>query len=175
MLYYLFRFTIIGITNIIDEGIYNFWNENHIYIVLFFIAFTMTIYLLTATFFPIIKINKIGISAYSIFWKRNIKWEEIQSVNLLKMKVRGGSSGPLCASFELTRQPEKKSALSNRGERVATFIIIRKSTKSLKKFLVRYQLLTHSKITKLDEIAFEFEPEAWQIIADNIIKNKGLL
>lgn len=170
MLLFLIQFAIYGIGNIIENGIYHSLRYDYIPIVFFFIFLAINLWILTATFLPIIKINKFGITAYSILWKRSIKWEEIQSVKLLKMSTRGGAIGSAAASFELTKLPEKKSTLSNKGFRVATYILISKSNKSIKSFSKRYQLLTHHKMTNVDEIAFEFDPQSWEIINEKINK-----
>ncbi|WDF45723.1 hypothetical protein PQ459_12540 [Chryseobacterium sp. KACC 21268] len=124
---------------------------------------------MTATLLPIIKIDNDGISAYSIFWKRHIKWEEIKTVKLLKAsnrRVGVSSFSRASVTFEITKKPEtKNNAMTNNGVRVKTFIIISKKNYQIPESLsLGGKLLTHGKLTTKQDIAFEFEVKAWEMI-----------
>ncbi|WP_337085161.1 hypothetical protein [Elizabethkingia anophelis] len=169
MLMFTLQFAVIGIINITQNGIEYYLNENLMGVLFFVMLLIFDVWILTATFLPIIKINAKGVTAYSLFLKRKISRAEIISAKLLMVKTRH-SAGRSSISFEFTQQPETKSAL-NKGERINTFIII--SKKSLKKpnsLSFGWKLLSHSKITTPEAIAFEYEPKAWQIIQENFNK-----
>ena len=166
-----------GIAGITEHGIGYFANGNWIIIPFFFGYLSLDIWILTATFLPIIKISDDGISAYSLFWKRTIKWEEIKSAKLLKTKIRGsrgGSIGSSSNSFEITAIPENMSFFANKGLIVKTFIVISKATYKVPFTLsLGGQLLTHSKITSSKEIAFEHSNESWKIIQKKLNNQLG--
>lgn len=173
MLLFTLQMFIVGILGINEVGFYHFVGSNFIYIIFFFIYLCLDIWILTATFLPIIKIDNDGISAYSIFWKRHIQWEEIKTVKLLKSSNRraGVSSfSKASVTFEITKEPEtKNNAMTNKGVRVKTFIIISKKNYQIPESLsLGGQLLTHGKMTTKQDIAFEFEVKAWEMIQRKI-------
>lgn len=164
---------VVGILGINEVGFYHFVSSNLIYIIFFFIYLILDIWILTATFSPIIKISENGISAYSLFWKRHIKWAEIKTVKLLKASNRraGVSSfSKASVTFEITKEPEtKNNAMTNKGVRVKTFIVISKKNYQIPESLsLGGQLLTHGKMTTKQDIAFEFEVKAWEMIQRKI-------
>lgn len=164
MILFTLQFLAVGIFNIAESGIGFYLYENFIGFIGIVIILILDIWLLTSTFLPVIKINGDGISAYSIFWKRKIIWTEIQSAKLLKVGSRH-SAGRQSISFEFTQEPERKNALTNKGARVNTFIIIsKKGVKKPKSLSLIAQLLNHNKITTNEEIAFEYEQTAWETI-----------
>lgn len=164
------QFLVVGIFNIAENGVGYFLNENFIGIFFIVIISIFDIWLLTSTFLPVIKINDSGIFSYSIFWKRKIIWTEIQSVKLLKVESRH-STGRQSISFEFTQESERKNALTNKGVRVNTFIIIsKKGIKKPKSISLGGQLLNHNKITTIDEIAFEYEQTTWETIKNKLSK-----
>ena len=167
------QFAVIGIINIVKNGVEYYLNENLIGVLFFIILLIFDAWILTATFLPIIKINAEDITAYSIFWKRKIAWTEITSVKLIKAQTRQ-STGLSSITFEFTQQPEtKNNALLNKGVRVNTFTFI--SKKSVKKPIAHsssWKLLSHSKIATPEAIAFEYEPKALQIIQEHLNKQK---
>ena len=173
MLLFTLQMFIVGILGINEVGLYHFLRSNFIYIIFFFIYLCLDIWILTATFLPIIKIDNDGISAYSIFWKRRIQWEEIKTVKLLKASNRraGVSSfSKASVTFEITNEAEtKNNAMTNNGVRVKTFIIISKKNYQIPESLsLGGQLLTQGKMTTKQDIAFEFEGKAWEMIQRKI-------
>jgi len=174
MILFTIQMTAVGVLGIAKHGIGYFSNGNWIVLPLFFIYLLFDIWILTATFLPLIKINEDGIFAYSLFWKRHIKWQEIKAANLLKTNTRGsrgGSVGRSSISFETTPVPENKSFFANKGVIVKTFIVVsKKAFKNPTSLSLGGQLLTHSKIATAEEIAFEYDDTAWQIIQ---IKHKN--
>ena len=107
------------------------------------------------------------------FWKRHIKWAEIKTVKLLKASNRraGVSSfSKASVTFEITKEPEtKNNAMTNKGVRVKTFIVISKKNYQIPESLsLGGQLLTHGKMTTKQDIAFEFEVKAWEMIQRKI-------
>ena len=173
MLLFTLQMLVVGILGIYEVGFYHFVSSNFIYIIFFLIYLMLDIWILTATFLPIIKINENGISAYSLFWKRHIQWAEIKTVKLLKASNRraGVSSfSRASVAFEITKEPEtKNNAMTNKGVRVKTFIIISKKNYQIPESLsLGGQLLTHGKMTPKQDIAFEFEVKAWEMIQRRI-------
>lgn len=173
MLLFTLQMFIVGILGINEVGFHYFVVSNFIYIIFFFIYLCLDIWILTATFLPIIKIDNDGISAYSIFWKRHIQWDEIKTVKLLKSSYRraGVSSfSKASVTFEITKKPEtKNNAMTNNGVRVKTFIIISQKNYQIPDSLsLGGQLLTHGKMTTKQDIAFEFEVKAWEMIQRKI-------
>ncbi|MCZ4244800.1 hypothetical protein [Pedobacter punctiformis] len=169
MMLFTLQFAVIGIISIAENRIKFYLNDNFLGVILFVIILIVDIWILTATFLPIIKINDYGIFAYSIFWKRRILWAEMKSAKLLKTKNRH-STGRASVDFEFTKEPEtKNNALTNNGLRVNTFIIIsKKLIKKPENLSLSIQLLNHKKITTIEEIAFEYEEEAWKIIQNKL-------
>ena len=95
-------------------------------------------------------------------------WTEIQSAKLLKIESRH-STGRQSISFELTKEPEWKNALTNKATRVNKFIFIsKKGIKKPESISLGGQLLNHNKITTIDEIAFEYEQTAWETIKNKL-------
>ena len=169
MMLFTLQMIVVCAVGLTKNGLSQFWSSNDIYIIFFFIYLLLDIWILTATFLPIIKINREGISAYSLFWKRKIKWEQVQNVKLLKASNRrsgGGTLGRASISFEITDEPEtKNNAMMNKGIRVSTFILVSMQKSILPTSLsLGGQLLTHGKIATAEEIAFEYDDTAWQII-----------
>jgi len=164
------QFLVVGILDIEKVGINKFFLDHYSFGVIYFFGLSLaTIWLLTCTFLPVIRINQEGISAYSIFWTRHFKWEEIQSFHLVKLstKASGRSSySRTSVTFEKTSKPETKSiAFLNKGVRVNTFIFISKNKViNPKNISLGVQLTSHRKITLKQELAFEYEKKAWEII-----------
>lgn len=166
---------VIGITQLTEFGLNGFINDHSYGIALFFGFLPINIWILTATFLPIIKINSDGISAYSIFWKRHIKWEEMRYANLMKITTRAGgntSFSSTSVSFESTSEPETKNiAFLNKGCRVNTFIVVSQDQfRNRESLSLAFQLTTHGKLTSKREIAFEYDEKAWHLIQNRINK-----
>ena len=173
MMLFTLQMAIVWILNISTHGFSYFIHRNWMMLIFFILYLLLDIWILTATFLPLIKISNNGISAYSLFWSRTIKWEEIKSANLLKMKTRGsrgGSVGSSSVFFDTTQQPEiKNNALTNKGLRVNTFIIVSKgSYQNPSSLSLGGRLVTHGKMTTKDEIAFMYDKEAWQSIQNRL-------
>lgn len=170
MILFTLQLIVVGILNIATHGFSYFLQDNWIMLIFFVIYLLLDIWILTATFLPVIKINDNGIFAYSIFWKRKILWTEIHSAKLLKVESRH-LTGRQSISFEFTQEPERKNALTNKGARVNTFICVsKKGFKMPKSLSLGGQLLTHNKITTINEIAFEYEQTAWETINNKLSK-----
>jgi hypothetical protein len=163
------QMTIVGIINIVENGTNYYLNDHNFIIVIFFLIYLVfDIWILTSTFLPVIKINANGIFAYSIFWKRKILWTEMKSAKLLKTKNRH-LTGRASIVFEFTEEPEAKNALIDKRLRVNIFIIIsKKIIKKPESFSLSGQLLSHKKMTTIEEITFEYDEEAWKIIQNKV-------
>lgn len=169
MLWMFFSSLVSCFYNIYNYGIQYYRTENILEIPLLLIFLIVSIWLSTASFLPLIKINNNGIVAYSIFWKKRLTWHEIKTVKLLKAHTRAGGQ-QASTYFEFTNKPEKKSVFENKGIRVRTFIIVsNKNIKIPEGLLLSFQLFSHNKITKNSEIAFEFDSKAWQIINQKLV------
>lgn len=168
MLLFTLHMAILGIIEVGKNGFYDFAKGNFIYIIFFFIYLLLDVWILRATFLPVIKISEKGISAYAIVWNRHMSWEEIKTVKLLKASNRrsGGAFGSAWVSFEITDEAETKgNAMTNKGVRVNTFIVVSKvNYKTPPPLSLSGQLLTHEKITTAEEIAFAYESKAWDVI-----------
>lgn len=167
---------VIGVKVLIQVGFIDFINSYTYGIVLFAGFLCVNIWFLTGTFFPIIKINSNGISAYSIFWTRYLGWDEVQSAKLVKMSTRASghaSFSSTSVSLENTLQHETKNiAFLNKGVRVNTFIIISGGKiPNQKVFSLGLQLMNHGKMTTKQEIAFEFDENAWKEIQSKLNSN----
>lgn len=172
MMLFTLQMIVVGLLGIAAQGIRYFSNGNWIILPFFFIYLLLDIWILTATFLPIIKINEDGIAAHSLFWKRKIKWQEIKATNLLKTKTLGSRRGPIgrsSISFETTTVPKNKSFFANKGLIVQTFIVISKTAFiNPPSLALGSQLLTHSKITTTQDIAFQYDQKMWQIIQQKV-------
>ena len=167
------QMTIVGILNIAEYGSRFFTFENVPVLVFYLLYLLFDIWLLTATFLPIIKLNDKGISARSFFWRRHIKWVDIQTTRLLKVSNTRRGAGSLSratVSFEIVQQPEtENNAMTNKGIRVKTFIVVSKGPfKTPDSLSLGGQLLTHRKLTTEQDIAFEYEAKAWKIIREKL-------
>jgi hypothetical protein len=99
-------------------------SEHVVFLLALLWVLSMNIWLLSSSILPIIKINSKGISAYSIFWKRTISWENLRSVKLLKVKNRYARYGTFI-EFEIAQMAEKQRiAVLNNGYAVNTFIVV---------------------------------------------------
>ena len=128
--------------------------------------------------FPVIKISSSGISAYSIFWTRHLKWKDVRTITLVKMSTRGSghsSFSSTSVSFEHTLEPETKNiAFLNKGIRVNTFIVVSTNNFQIPIDLsLGLQLTTHRKITSEREIAFQYEEKAWEMIQKQLKQTKN--
>jgi hypothetical protein len=140
-------------------------SEHVVFLLALLWALSMNIWLLSSSILPIIKINSKGISAYSIFWKRTILWENLRSVKLLKVKNRYARYGTYI-EFENTQSPEKQRiAIHNKGYAVNTFIIVSDKVwhKPQNSFIKR-GLYNHRIIAGQHAIAFEYNRHAWEMI-----------
>jgi len=168
MLLFTLHMAILGIIEVGKNGFYDFAKGNFIYIIFFFIYLLLDVWILRATFLPVIKISEKGISAISLFRNRHMSWDEIKTVKLLKASNRrsGGKLGSAWGSFEITDEAETKgNAMTNKVVRVNTFIVVSKvNYKTPPSLSLSGQLLTHEKITIAEEIAFAYESKAWDII-----------
>jgi hypothetical protein len=148
---------------IVESWNYYFVNGNFIVLFAYLLLLVFDVWILTATLLPIIKIDNSGVCAYSIFWRRFIKWEEIQSVKLLQSGSKS-SRYAMGVSFTIVNAPITKSSFSNKGVRLNTFILVCKSKFKMPEDLSTMGLLTHNKIVDKNAIAFEFSANAWHCI-----------
>ncbi len=159
------QFAIIGINEIFRTGVNDFFDSYFIGVIFYILFLSIYIWLLTSTFLPIIKIDDFQIKAYSVFWTRTIKFDEIQSVKLLKATFywSGRYSG---TSFGLTftKTPEKSSVF---GLRKQTFIVLSKNGIKIPTSKSR-QLFSHQDLVSKDAIGFEYSPEAFAIIQNKL-------
>ncbi|MNK52704.1 hypothetical protein D3C87_716460 [compost metagenome] len=172
MMLFTLQMTVVGLMGLAQHGISYFSNGNWIILPFFFIYLCLDIWILTTTFLPIIKISEEGISAYSLFWKRNMPWYEIRSAYLLRTKTigsRGGTIGRSSVSFEIIPEAEAKNTSTTTGAIVKTFIVVsRNKAINSSALSLGGQLLTHHKLTTAQEIAFEYENVAWQMIQHKV-------
>lgn len=156
---------IIGIVEMFKTGVEQFFYLNHIYIVFYVLYLLIYIWLLTSTFLPIIKIDDVQIKAYSIFWRRTIKWEEIKSVKLIKASfARSDKYSGLSFGLTFTKISEKIHKI---GARTQTFIIVSKKGIKIPTKQSR-QLFSHIDLASKDAIAFEFSDKAISIIQEKL-------
>ena len=141
-------------------------------VIIFIALILLNIWLLTSSVFPIIKIDHYGVKAYSILWQRKLAWEEIKAAGLFlcKSSLKGGRWSSV--SFERTKTPQQISQFKNNGVKVNTFVVVSSQTINPKPNLIlSLRLFSHSQIATQNEIAFEFEPAAWQAIQAKIGKS----
>jgi hypothetical protein len=156
------------VLNLLDGGWnYYFINSNFIVLVAYALLLVFDVWILTASLLPIIKIDEFGIYAYSIFWRRNFKWNEIASFELLKSSS-SSKRHAMSMSWSIVQSPINKGALGNKGVRVNTFILIHKNKFKMPKNLSLMGLLSHNKIVDKEGIAFEFDTKAWGIIQEKL-------
>jgi hypothetical protein len=140
-------------------------SENIVFLLALLWVLPMNIWLLSSSILPIVKINSKGFTAYSIFWKRTIAWDDLRSVKLLKVKNRYARYGTFI-EFEITRSPEKQRiGVRNKGYAVNTFIIVSdKIWHKPQNRLIRRGLYNHLIIAGQHAIAFEYNQHAWEMI-----------
>jgi hypothetical protein len=151
------------------EGGWNYYfsNSNFIVLVAYALLLVFDVWILTASILPVIKIDDFGISAYSIFWRRNFKWNEIASFELLKSSA-SSTRHAMSVSWSIVQSPFNKVALGNKGIRVNTFILIHKHKFKMPKNLSLMGLLSHNKIVDKEGIAFEYSEKAERIILEKL-------
>ena len=169
---------IIGLYQLLQLGLIDFINIHWNGMIIYAGFLLIVIWLLTCTIFPVIKISSSGISAYSIFWTRHLKWKDVRTISLVKMSTRGSghsSFSSTSVSFEHTLEPETKNiAFLNKGIRVNTFIVVSTNNFQIPIDLsLGLQLTTHRKITSEREIAFQYEEKAWEMIQKQLKQTKN--
>jgi len=169
---------IIGLYQLLQLGVIDFINIHWNGMIIYAGFLLIVIWLLTCTIFPVIKISSSGISAYSIFWTRHLKWKDVRIISLVKMSTRGSghsSFSSTSVSFEHTLEPETKNiAFLNKGIRVNTFIVVSTNNFQIPIDLsLGLQLTTHRKITSEREIAFQYEEKAWEMIQKQLKQTKN--
>lgn len=139
--------------------------ENLVFLASLLVVIIMNIWLLSSSILPLVKIDSTGITAYSIFWKRTIVWNELNTVKLVKVKNRYARYETFI-KFEDTKTPEKKRiAALNKGYAVNTFIVVAdRAWRSRQNGLVRRGLYNHGIIAGQHAIAFEYNTQAWELI-----------
>ncbi len=151
---------------------YYFVDGNFIGLIAYFLLLVFDIWILTATILPIIRIDDFGIKAYSIFWTRFLKWEEINSIHLLKASTQS-SRNFMHVSWRKTNIPVRTSTFRNKGVRVNTFVVLFKTKFKMPPDLSIRGLLSHGKIVDNEAIAFEFDIKSWSFIQEKI-NNKSV-
>lgn len=139
--------------------------ENSVYWIALSGSLPLTIWILTSSVLPIIKIDINGISAYSIFWKKTIKWEDLRTAKLVEVKNTAHPNGTT-VKFTDVKEPEKSvTAPFKLGTSVNTFILIsvRNWQKPANTLLMR-GLYTHKTIAGRDAIAFQYDALSWKAI-----------
>jgi hypothetical protein len=136
----------------------------------FVILLLCDIWLLTSSILPVIEIDSHGIKAYSIFWSRKIAWKDIKDTGLILCKSQLERRRWVKVSFERTGTAQRANLLTNKGVKVRTFIIISPQHIQAKPNLeLSLMLFSHKKVAACYEIAFEYEPIAWQVIQSKLI------
>lgn len=172
LLLFTLQFAIFGLSALMKEGMVYFFNGNSIGLVFFALLLVIDIWLLTATFLPIIKINDQGIKACSVFWRRTIKWEDIKVSRLLKVTfTRGGSGlGGMNMNTAWVKTPVNEFKPGRR--KVRTYIVVAAKMLPNQYNAGSVQMFKHKAITDKHSIAFEFEPLAWHYIQQRL--NPGM-
>ena len=130
-------------------------------------SLALTIWILTSSVLPLIKIDDNGISAYSIFWKKTIKWEDLRTAKLIEVKNTAHPNGTR-VQFTNVKEPEKKGTVPFKiGTSVNTFILVsvRNWQKPANTLLMR-GLYTHRTIAGKDAITFEYDTRSWKMIQE---------
>jgi len=130
-------------------------------------SLALTIWILTSSVLPLIKIDDNGISAYSIFWKKTIKWEDLRTAKLIEVKNTAHPNGTK-VHFTDVKEPEKKGTVPFKiGTSVNKFILlsVRNWQKPANTLLMR-GLYTHRTIAGKDAIAFEYDARSWKMIQE---------
>jgi hypothetical protein len=139
----------------------------HVPLLFFLLLVFSSIWLLTSSILPIIRIDEYGIKAYSLFWKRKLAWTDIKAARLLRCQSQLGAGRRLQLKFDYTAMPQKQSLLSNKGIKITTFIVVsRQAIKPKANLTLSIKLLSHSLISTSHEILFEYELFAWQTIQE---------
>lgn len=119
---------------------------------------------LTSSVLPLVKVNKEGITAYSLFWTRCISWENVQILRLVKVKNQFHIKGAR-VWFEDCKAPETKSiAVLNKGIRVATYIIVSNTSWHKPHSTHITNFYHHHTIAGKQAIAFQYDRQAWKTI-----------
>jgi hypothetical protein len=156
------------ILNLVQGGWnYYFIDLNFIILIAYLLLLVFDVWILTGTLLPIIKIDDFGITAYSIFWRRALKWEELKACKLLKLSA-GHSHSTMSVSWAVIQSPINKGAWKNKGLRVNTFILLHKHKFKMPEDLSLKGLLSHNKIVDKDGIAFEYNHKAWLILQEKL-------
>lgn len=126
----------------------------------------MDIWMLSYTVFPIIRIDKQGIKAYSFFWRRKIKWEEVADFQLTKVIYTQDdyTDRQVLVQYVHTKIPETKTQC---GLHVQTFIVVSKSAVTTPPYKQLY-IFYHKDIAAKDSIAFEYSGKAYDAIKANV-------
>jgi len=135
----------------------------------FIILILCDVWLLTSSILPVIKIDGYGIKAYSIFWNKKVAWKDVKATGLMVCKSQVERRRWVKISFERTKTPQQASPLKNKGVKVRTLIVVSSQHIQAKANLqLSFMQLSHSKVATTFEIAFEYEPVAWQAIQSKI-------
>jgi hypothetical protein len=156
-----------GVSMFVEHKLGSSTIEDSVYGIALAGSLALTIWVLTSSVLPVIKIDSNGISAYSIFWKKTIKWEDLRTAKLVEVKNTAHRNGTT-VQFTDVKDPEKKGiAPFNIGENVNTFIVlsVRNWQKPANTLLMR-GLYTHKTIAGKEAIAFEYDARTWNIIKD---------
>jgi hypothetical protein len=118
---------------------------------------------LSSSVLPIVRINSEGITAYSLCWTRRIAWKNVRILRLIvvknKTRIRGAN-----IYFEDSKSPETKSvAVLNKGIRVATYIVVSSQSWHKPNNTVA-NLYNHRTIAGDYAIAFEYDPQVWEMV-----------
>jgi hypothetical protein len=130
-------------------------------------SFALTIWVLTSSVLPIVKIDSNGISAYSIFWKKTIKWKDLRTAKLVEVKNTAHRNGTT-VQFTDVKEPEKKGTTPFKtGTNVNKFIVlsVHNWQKPTNTFLMR-GLYTHRTIAGNNAIAFQYDAPSWKVIKE---------
>lgn len=130
------------------------WRYTGVYLLLFSVLSLFLIVALNSCIFPIIKIDNEGVTARSIFWKRKIKWAEVNCLNRIGVFVcsRSRNSRNYVTFSSLEMVPRAQSSFSTRS---AIFAIISTENNYMPQSKLLLPFLMHRHIANKNTIAFE--------------------
>jgi hypothetical protein len=171
MLFLTLLFGVEAIIKIKENGLGIVTSLLDVPLLFFLLLVFSSIWLLTSSILPIIRIDEYGVKAYSLFWKRKLAWTDIKAARLLHCQSHLGAGRRLQLKFDYTAMPQKHSFLSNKGIKVNTFIAVsRQAIKPKTNLTLSMKLLSHSLISTPHDILLEYDSVAWQTIQE-IINN----
>ncbi|EGK02624.1 hypothetical protein [Dysgonomonas gadei] len=129
----------------------------------------LNILLIRSVIFPIIKINKSGITSYGFFRKRELAWHDVKDIKLLKSKTQNKNIPvpmQMYVEWKYTDSPETHGVWMKRTN---TYIILSKKdiikpNDGIYSKLNLYRHIAASNST----VAFAYDKQVWKIIEEQL-------